>query len=76
MAVESGLPPLWGTLLDWEKGRETGEGGLNEVVAVLSGLVMVIERAIESLTPGGPVDGRDCQLPPIPTSVVWFPLDR
>ena len=53
MAVESGLPPLWGTLLDWEMGLETGEGGLNEGVAVLRGLVIVIESVIESLTPGG-----------------------
>ena len=58
MAVEFGLPPLWGTLLDWEMGRETGEGGLNEGVAVLMGLVIVIESVIESLTPGGLVEGR------------------
>ena len=58
MAVESGLPPLWGTLLDWEMGRGTGEGGLNEGVAVLRGLVIVIESVIESLTPDGLVEGR------------------
>ena len=52
MAVKSGLPPLCGTLLDWEMSRETGEGGLNEGVAVLRGLVIVIESVIESLTPG------------------------
>ena len=58
MAVESGLPPLCGTRLDWEMGRETGEGGLNEGVAVLRGLVIVIESVIESLTPDGLVEGR------------------
>ena len=58
MAVESGLPSLWGTLLDSEMGLETGEGGLNEGVAVLMGLVIVIESVIESLTPGGLVEGR------------------
>ena len=39
-------------------GLETGEGGLNEGVAVLRGLVIVIESVIESLTPGGLVKGR------------------
>ena len=39
-------------------GRGTGEGGLIEGVAVLRGLVMVIERTIESLNPGGLVEGR------------------
>ena len=58
MAVESGLPPLWGTLLDWEMGRGTGEGCLNEGVAVLRWLVIVIESVIESLTPDGLVEGR------------------
>ena len=58
MAVESGLLPLWWTLLDGEMGRETGEGGLNEGVAVLRGLVIVIESVIESLTPDGLVEGR------------------
>ena len=59
MAVESGLPTMWGTLLDGEMGRESREGGLNEGVAVLMGLVIVIEMAIESLTPGGlVVEGR------------------
>ena len=69
MAVESGLPPLWGTLLDWEMGRETGEGGLNEGVAVLRGLVIVIESVIESLTPGGLVEGR--VLPGATNSSSW-----
>ena len=39
-------------------GRETREGGLNEGLAVLRGLVIVIERVIESLTTGGLVEGR------------------
>ena len=39
-------------------GRGTGEGGLNEGVAVLRGLVIVIESVIESLTPDGLVEGR------------------
>ena len=69
MAVKSGLPPLWGTLLDWEMGRETGEGGLNEGVAVLRGLVIVIESVIESLTPDGLVEGR--VLPGATNSSSW-----
>ena len=58
MAVESGLPPLWGTLLDGELSRETRKGGLDDKVAVLRGLVIVIESVIESLTPDGLVEGR------------------
>ena len=41
-----------------EMGRETREGGLNEGLAALRGLVIVIESVIESLTPGGLVEGR------------------
>ena len=69
MAVESGLPPLWGTRLDWEMGRGTGEGGLNDGVAVLRGLVIVIESVIESLTPDGLVEGR--VLPVASNSSSW-----
>ena len=69
MAVESGLPPLWGTLFDVEMGRETREGGLNEGLAVLMGLVIVIEMVIESLTPGGLVEGR--VLPGATNSSSW-----
>ena len=69
MAVETGLPTLWGTLLDWEMGLETGEGGLNEGVAVLMGLVIVIESVIKSLTPGGLVEGR--VLPGATNSSSW-----
>ena len=58
MAVESGLPHLWVALLDWEMSRETGECGLNEGVAVLRRLVIVIESVIESLAPGGLVKSR------------------
>ena len=39
-------------------GLDTGEGCLNDGVAVLRGLVIVIESVIESLTPGGLVEGR------------------
>ena len=63
MAVESGLPPMWGTLLDWEMGRETGEGGLNEGVAVLRGLVTEIESVIESLSPADSSKVGSCQVP-------------
>ena len=69
MAVESGLPPLWRTLLDCEMGRETREGGLNEGVAVLSGLVIMLEMMIESLTPGGLVGFR--VLPGATNSSSW-----
>ena len=69
MAVESGLPPLWGTLLDWEMGLETGECGLNEGVAVLRRLVIVIESVIESLAPGGLVESR--VLPDATNSSSW-----
>ena len=60
MAVESELPPptCWGALFEGEIGRETREGDLNEGVAVLSGLVIMLEMMIESLTPGGLVEGR------------------
>ena len=69
MAVESGLPTLWGTLLDGEMGRETHECGLNDRVTVLRVLVMVIEMGIESLTPGGLVEGR--VLPGATNSSSW-----
>ena len=58
-----------GTLLDWEMGRETREGGLNDRVAVLRGLIIVIERAIESLTPGGLVESL--VLPDATNSSSW-----
>ena len=50
-------------------GLETGEGGLNEGVAVLRGLVNVIESVIKSLTPGGLVEGR--VLPGATNSSSW-----
>ena len=50
-------------------GLETGEGGLNEGVAVLRGLVIKIESVIESLTPGGLVGGR--ALPGATNSSYW-----
>ena len=50
-------------------GLETGEGGLNEGVAVLRGLVIVIESGIESLTPGGLVGFR--VLPGATNSSSW-----
>ena len=60
---------MWGTLLDWEMGRETREGALNEGVAVLRWLVIVIESVIESLTPGGLVECR--VLPGATNSSSW-----
>ena len=69
MAVVSGLPPLWGTLLAGEMGRETRECCLNDRVAVLRGFIIVIERAIKSLTPGGLVESR--VLPDATNSSSW-----
>ena len=71
-----GCPPLCGALLDGEMCRETREGGLNDRVAVLRGLVMVIERAIESLTPGGLVESRVLSGATNSPPGLWFPLDR
>ena len=50
-------------------GLETGEGGLNDGVAVDRGLVIVIENVIKSLTQGGLVEGR--VLPGATNSSSW-----